>query len=85
MSIRSDSKKIISHLLDMVISCGNLQQHLTIQHDSLVDSLGFESIEYYHICCQYLHQLGYIKTHQKNDDNRIVELTAKGIDFLESI
>lgn len=37
------------------------------------------------VCCQYLDQLGYANFIENDNGNRSVRLTAKGIDFLESM
>ncbi len=81
--IQENAKKIIKYMLGQAISNGDLSSFF-IRYDTLTEKLELESENLCRICCQYLNQLGYIKVIRNDDGNRLVELTAKGIDFLES-
>ncbi|MCQ5309542.1 hypothetical protein [Flavonifractor plautii] len=85
MQIRDGSKKILEFMLQKVVAHGSLSDKFFIDYKQLADDLHLESEGYCAVCCQYLHQLGYIYIVRKDDNGaRFVELTAKGIDFLET-
>jgi len=85
MSIREDAKKIIQYMLNIAISQGDLYEHFFIGYDVLAKELGLENEKYCRICCQYLDQLNYIKIIRNDGGLRLIELKAKGIEFLESM
>ena len=82
--IQDNAKKIIKFLLEQAIANGDIYAKFFIRYDALTEKLGLESENLCRVCCQYLDQLGYIKIIRNNDDNRLVELKAAGINFLES-
>ena len=82
--INTDSKKIVSYLLEQVLSVGDLRQDFTICYKTLANELGLQNERYCRVCCQYLHRLNYIELFKDQNKNYKVRLTAKGIDFLEN-
>lgn len=85
MKIQDGSKKILDYLVKKVIKHGSLMDSFFIDCDQLTNDLGLESKQYCIVCCHYLHQLDYIKIIRKDESGaRLIELTAKGIDFLET-
>lgn len=83
--IKYNSKKILNYMLERVISYGDLNANFFIKYDNLAKELELESENLCRVCCQYLDSLNYINVIRNDDGNRLVELTAKGIDFLESM
>lgn len=83
--IKYNSKKILNYMLERVISYGDLHANFFIKYDNLAEELELESENLCRVCCQYLDSLNYINVIRNDDGHRLVELTAKGIDFLESM
>lgn len=83
--IQENAKKIIAYLLKQIIDCGGaLSSPLFIHYGKLAEELKLESESLCRVCCNYLFELGYVKFIRSDDDDKLCELTAKGIDFLES-
>lgn len=85
MKIQDGAKKIIDSMVKKVVEHGSLMDSFFIHYDQLANDLSLESEKYCIVCCHYLHQLGYINIIRKDENGaRLVQLTAKGIDFLET-
>lgn len=82
--INADSKKIVSYLLEQVLSVGDLNQEFTICYKTLANELNLQNEKYCRVCCQYLNRLNYIELFRDGNKNYQARLTAKGIDFLET-
>lgn len=50
MSIRDDSKKIIRFFLSKVIECGDLDEYIDFNYESLANTLGLESAKHCRVC-----------------------------------
>lgn len=83
--IQDNAKKIVKYMLEQAISNGGLTEYFFIRYDTLAEKLNLESENLCRVCCQYLDELGYIRIIRNDDGNRLIELRAKGIDFLESM
>lgn len=81
--IQENAKKILKYLVEQAVSQGDIFR-LLIRYDTLTKQLGLSSENLCRVCCQYLDQLGYIKFIRNDNGDRLVELRAAGIDFLES-
>jgi hypothetical protein len=82
--IKDNAKKIIKYMLDQVLSNGNLNADICIRYDTLAEELKLENENHCRVCFQYLSDLHYIHIIDNNNGSRLIRLTAKGIDFLES-
>ena len=83
--IRDNAKKIVEYMLEKVLLLGDLNEDFIIRYDELTNKHNLESENHCRVCCQYLDQLGYANFIENDNGNRSVRLTAKGIDFLESM
>lgn len=82
--IKENAKKILSYMLEQVISLGDLNANFYIRYDTLFKELNLESENLCRVCVQYLNSLHYISIIENDNGNRLVRLQATGIDFLES-
>lgn len=82
--IRSDSKMIINCFLQKAIQSGSLNNQIFLDYKEIANILKKDDINYCRICCEYLERKHFITVSFTSKNDVFIQLTATGIDFLET-
>lgn len=82
--IQDNAKKIIRYMIDQCISYGDLCIKFENDYDYIAKELNLDSKNLCRVCFQYLIMHNYVKAERDNENQLLVSLTVKGIDFLEA-
>lgn len=84
MSIRAESKKILSYLIEKAIEKGSLEDGAFFDdYPTVAAATGVQNVSYCCICCEYLEQHKYIRLTYVGG-RMVFVITVQGIDFLET-
>lgn len=83
MSIKTVSRLILKIIIDYAIEIGSFER-IVISYEEIAKKIQIENMNFFMVCVKYLYNKKYLVFLSKeNDDTRLINLTAEGIDFFE--
>lgn len=83
MMVATESKRILTHLIERAIAQGDLYNRYQSTFEDLARETSFDDVNYFRVCCQYLQELGCLDIMTDANEQPIFVVNAKSITYLQ--